>query len=251
MPQVRLTPHVAQVGGGIYGISHEIDCNVYLLSDGDDAALVDAGAGLDPERIVANVRQAGTRRLRYILLTHAHADHACGAGAIQRELGGEVVAAEPDATLVERGDERALGLDAAKRSGAYPPEYRYAHATVDRRVVDGQTLPLGRFRVQALVLPSHSAGSTCYLVDTGAEGGRLLFTGDVVFVGGLVAVINVPGCDLGRYRENIRRLHGLGVDALFPGHLLWRLADAQRHLDAAVTAFSMSRMPKNLVSFTV
>ncbi len=251
MAFIRLNPLVTLVGGGVWGLSSECDGNVYLVATGGEAALVDAGTGIDPGRIVDNVRQAGVDRLRYIFLTHAHADHAGGAGAIREALGGEVLAAEPDATLVESGDDEALGLSAARRSGIYPARYRFPHTRVDTRVADGVTYPLGGLTVQAITVPSHSPGSVCYLLDAGAGGGRQLFSGDVVFVGGRVSIINAPGCELAAYRNHIAKLAGLDVQALFPGHLVVRLTGAQRHVSAAVNAFQGSRLPPTLVSLSI
>ena len=69
-------------------------------------------------------------------------------------------------------------------------------------------------------------------VDTDA--GRALFAGDIVFAAGIIGLINYPGSDLTRYRDNIGRLGGLGIDALLPGHLLFTLGNGQRHIDLAI-----------------
>src|SRR5918995_43015 len=80
---VRLTDRISVVGGGTtgLGISHDLDPNVYLLSGGDDLALIDSGSGLGEAQIWDNVRSLGhdPARIRHIFLTHGHADHGGGA----------------------------------------------------------------------------------------------------------------------------------------------------------------------------
>jgi glyoxylase-like metal-dependent hydrolase (beta-lactamase superfamily II) len=81
-------------------------------------------------------------------------------------------------------------------------------------------------------VPGHSEAITAYLVDTPM--GRLLFAGDIVFINGIIGLINYPGSDLAQYRAHIGRLGNLGIDALLPGHLLFTLGDGQRHIDQAI-----------------
>ena len=92
MSGVRLTERISVVGGGAtgLGISHTLDPNVYLLSGGEELALVDAGAGPGEARILDNVRSLGydPERIGHIFLTHAHADHAGGAASLSEKAGG-------------------------------------------------------------------------------------------------------------------------------------------------------------------
>src|SRR2546429_3711323 len=60
-----------------FGLSQDLDCKVYLINGVTEIALIDAGAGLELDHIVANIEADGLNlnKLRYVLLTHAHADH--------------------------------------------------------------------------------------------------------------------------------------------------------------------------------
>ena len=60
--------------------------NAYLLKDGDEAALVDPG-DLSPELEAA---LEGVK-LRYILLTHGHFDHADAAEPLQARTGAPIL----------------------------------------------------------------------------------------------------------------------------------------------------------------
>ncbi len=77
---------------------------VWLEAQGA-ALLVDAG--LSPEALLRRLQQAGcdVRRLRAVLLTHEHDDHARGAGGLARGLGVPVLANE--------GTLRACGFEPA------------------------------------------------------------------------------------------------------------------------------------------
>ena len=77
------------------------------------------------------------------------------------------------------------------------------------------------------------------------DGMRVLFTGDTLFYGGLVGLVNLPGSSIEAYREDIPRLHGLQVDSLFPAHGMFVLRNGQKHLDAAVAAFRGEHLPPN------
>lgn len=215
---MRLTPRLYLVGSGEVGLSDPDDCHVYLLDGGNEYALIDAGCGTERgiAAILANLTREGfdPAKLRSVLLTHWHFDHAGGAGALRERFGCRVVAPVDERAFVEAGRD---GVPASP---------------VDLAVAHGDTVQVGDLTLTAYCVPGHSEATTAYLVDT--PEGRLLFAGDIVFAHGILGLINYPGSDLTRYRDSIGRLGGLGVDALLPGHLLFTLGDGQRHIDLAI-----------------
>ena len=52
---LQLHEHVKLVGSGELALSHYLDCHTYLLHDGDDYALIDAGSGVQTERLIENL----------------------------------------------------------------------------------------------------------------------------------------------------------------------------------------------------
>ncbi|MEW6356866.1 MAG: MBL fold metallo-hydrolase [Planctomycetota bacterium] len=244
---MKLNDDVHLVGSGKSGawITNEFDSHVYLLDGGGDLALIDAGVGLEPERILANVSNAGfdTKRITYILLTHCHADHCGGAPALRRETGAKVAMSRAEADFLRDGNEDSIGLTMARREGYYPPDYHIEPFDVDIRLGNGDEVAVGSLRIRTIHVPGHSLGSICYLVK--GKAGTYLFTGDVVFHKGEIGLLNCPGSSLGDYRENIGKLSGLGVDALFPGHGMFTLTNGQWHIDRAVEAFQSLLPPRN------
>lgn len=245
---VRLTADIAIVGSGEFGLSGPLDCHCYLVRTGDrGGVLVDSGAGPDAEMISANLADAGVLagRLHAILLTHAHADHAGGAAALSARWDAPVYASPPEATLLRQGSDEELGLVAAKLNGTYPDDYRYHHLDRVEPVNDGTQLVFGTAHITALTVPGHTAGSTAWLVEV--SGYRALFTGDAVFAGGLVSVLNLPGSDAAAYRASLPRLADTVADGLYPGHGAFAVFDGMRHVRLAARRLRGSVIPNYAV----
>jgi hydroxyacylglutathione hydrolase len=241
---VKITNHIRLVGSGQIGLSNPMDCHVYLIGGPDTWMLVDAGVGVETERIVGNIAAEGVSagQIAGILLSHAHSDHAGGAKALREAFGCAVYASAAEAALVEGGDEVALGLDRAKRDGVYPADYQFAHCRVDGILEDGSAFNLGAAAVTALVCPCHSLGSTAFLLER--EGGSDLFAGDILFFGGSIGLLNCEGSDLAAYRANFPRLASLDIDGFFPGHFTFCVSGGKQHLDDALKGVEGLYVPK-------
>ncbi|WP_258534543.1 MBL fold metallo-hydrolase [Streptomyces sp. PT12] len=193
------------------------DETVGAVVGGDGVLLVDAG----PSRSAAAALAEGLRRrlgapVTRLVLTHAHFDHALGAGAFP---GAERYAAAGLAASLARGARAALAADAA-RHGA-----DRAAAEADARAVPGQwrevrgglTVSLGGARsvVLASLGAAHSPGDLAVLVPG---------TPPVVFCGDLVEESGEPqaGDDASpeRWPAALDRLLAIGGPAAryVPGH---------------------------------
>ncbi len=141
-PEVRHHPHDPHPSNGY----------LFFLQDGKTAALVDP-AGY-PRTLLDAVNE-GPYALRYILITHRHADH-CDATA-------DVARAFPGAQIVmHRADAHAIGSLANR---ALP-------------VSDSDELPFGAdASIRMLHTPGHTDGSSSFLFRS------TLFTGDTLFAG--------------------------------------------------------------------
>ena len=211
---IPLHENVTLVGSGELGLSHYLDCHVYLLHSDQQYALIDAGSGVQPERITGNLRQAlGDANLDYLLLTHCHGDHAGGVTAVRTGWSTKVASSEWEIQMLESGSDDDLGLTQARFAGTYPPDYSLAHTRGDLVLQHGAILTLGRLTIRALVIPGHTRGSVCYHVTTPT--GALLFSGDTVFWGGLIQLLNTPGSEISGYRKACKSSPGLAWNACF------------------------------------
>lgn len=245
---MRLTEDIYMVGSGESGfsLSDPLDCTVYLLDGGTEAALIDAGAGVHPEQILENIVADGLdpHHVGKILLTHAHGDHAGGAAALARACGAQVYAMTPAASFITRGDLEAISLQSAIDAGVYPPEYRFTPCPV-MMLQPGQTILVGTRRLQVIPAEGHSAGHCCYCLDT--PRGRVLFAGDAIQCGGKIALQAIWDCDLQSYLRTVRRLADLHPEQLLPAHGAFALQRGWRHTDRAAAALSQLLLPPNSI----
>lgn len=233
---MKVTERIHVVGSGRAGfnLTDALDCHVYLLNGGDEYALIDAGAGMAPEQIVRRIEEDGLDpgRIRYLLLTHAHADHSGGAAWFRDRLGVTVVGSPETAEWVGRGDERAISLDVARRAGAYPAEYRFQACPVETTIEDGGTLQVGDVELTAVATPGHSKGKLSFVF---REDGQVsAFTGDAIFPGGKILLQDIWDCSVQESCRSIERLHALDLDGLYPGHVSFAVQRGREHVEAAM-----------------
>ncbi len=235
-------------GKGGFDWTHPSDCNVYLVDGGEECALIDSGAGESVDEIVETIRRLGfsTGQVKYIFLTHLHADHAGGAFALRQATGGKVVVHGEGARVLEEGDEQAMDLDKARAAGFYPKDYRFRPCQADVRLGDGDVFRVGTLTVRAMISPGHSWFDTFYFVET-QDTHTSLFTGDAVFFGGRISMLNTHDFNLQALAHSLARLKDEKADSLFPGHLQPALCNAQSHIEAALRYFDNLQVPPNIL----
>lgn len=246
--KVRLTDRLALVASGRRGfdLTDSLDCHVYLVDGGGECALIDAGAGRDPDATLREIRRDGfdLSRIHYLILTHPHADHAGGAFALKQRLGLQVLCHPHAADILERGDEAAVHLPAARACGLFPQDIALPACPVDRRVGEGDRIRVGELELRVLDTPGHCRGHLSLYFELG--GRPHLFCGDLVFHGGRILAQSIPDCDLQEYAASVLRLAELPVEVFLPGHGLFSLADGKRHIDEAAAVFRRLGVPPNL-----
>jgi glyoxylase-like metal-dependent hydrolase (beta-lactamase superfamily II) len=167
---------------------HPSNGYLFFLEDGKTAALIDP-AGY-PETLLRAVAE-GPYALRYILITHKHADHC--------DATGDVARAFPNAQIVmHRADVGAIGS--------------LGHRALP--IVDGDELPFGDdAAIRMLHTPGHTDGSSCFLFRS------TCFTGDTLFAGSVGGIF----ADVSTYADlldSVRfKLFALDDDTvIMPGH---------------------------------
>ncbi|TMD88004.1 MAG: MBL fold metallo-hydrolase [Chloroflexi bacterium] len=248
---MRLTERIYLVGSGSSGfdMTDAFDCHVYLIDGGSELALIDVGAGMGAAGIIENVKREGfdPARIRHVVLTHGHGDHAGGAARMRKLLGEPAIyASGAIADSLRQGDEKATSVDVAKQAGIYPLDYRLEPCPVDHELEEGATVEVGSLRFTVLDTPGHSDGHVSLLLED--AGRTTLFAGDVIFFGGKILLQNIHDCRLDALSSSLRKLRQLEVHTLFPGHLTLSLKDGQRHIERANQVLDRLLIPEQMVS---
>ncbi|MCR2800221.1 MBL fold metallo-hydrolase [Microbacterium sp. zg-Y818] len=249
MTAVRLGEYVWLVGTAddrSPAFTSPYDGNQYLIWDGERGVLLDAGTGLGADSWFANVESVAAADAIYlVLISHYHGDHAGGAAAAAAH-GWPVAAGEVTAAAIAAGDEAVTQVARARELGIYPPQFSLRAQASERILADGESIDVGTVRVTSLATPGHCDGHFVFLADGPA--GLALFTGDVLFAGGLVSLQAIPDCRLDRYAESVMRLAELGIDQLFPGHGDPVLCEAHRDVTSAADSFARLIPPRNFLN---
>ena len=199
--------------------------NLWVLHDGGEAAVIDAGNGDDGSHEARLAFFAGDAlaglRVTTVALTHHHFDHASGAGRLRAALGApgdvEVALNALDEVLLHTPfDREDLEFPGDPEATAHFRAIEAASLAtlVDRPLVDGDTFRVGGLTVRAVHTPGHTAGHTCYLV----EETRLLFTGDNAQGGTSTAIDPPPRGDMQAFLDSLERMRELRAARFAPGH---------------------------------
>ncbi len=157
---VRVDHAVSSGTFSLDGETHQVDNNLWVVGDDEECVVVDAPHSVaDIEALVAG------RRVRAIVLTHAHDDHCRVAPALREQV---------SAPIMLHPDERPLW---ELTHGGPDDEAGYLW---DLDLADGASVEVAGTRLEVLHTPGHSPGAVClHAPDLGC-----VFTGDTLFQGG-------------------------------------------------------------------
>ena len=181
------------------------NCYVAQLGGRSDCLVIDPG--LEPEKILSHLQQHGLVPAA-ILLTHGHADHIAGSGALKRRW--------PDCPLViGAGDAAKLTDPWQNLSGAFG--FALTAPPADVTVGEGEVYSAAGFDLVVLGIPGHSAGHVVYLWKEHRP--VVAFVGDVIFAGS-IGRTDFPDGDFPALEAGIRlKLYTLPDDTiLYSGH---------------------------------
>ena len=181
----------------------EQNCSLVWDDATKQAAVVDPGGDLDV--ILAEAQRLGLK-LEQIWLTHAHIDHAGGAGELAERLGLPIVGPHP-------GDQFWIdGLAMQSARFGFAPARPF---TPTRWLQDGDTVTIGGHTLAVRHCPGHTPG---HVVFHSPEIGRA-FVGDVLFAGSIGRTDFPQGNHQQLIDSITQRLWPMGDGTVFiPGH---------------------------------
>ncbi len=144
-----------------------LQCNCSIVADPEAGEAVVIDPGDEADKILLAI--AATRCRAVLLLhTHGHFDHIGATARVKRATGAAIRIHEADRPLYDSLAEQAsfFGLPAEP---PLPPDGGFE---------DGESIPVGRFRLEAIHTPGHTPGSMSFRLDGDAP---VLFSGDTLF----------------------------------------------------------------------
>lgn len=177
-----------------------IGANCYFVTIDGQTAVIDPG--YPSPWLLEKTREYGDS-VKYILLTHRHADHLMGLSFVKEQTGAHVAVHELDAAATD-------SPEVSRCMEIYGKPQVPVQADILLR--DGDTLPLGQETIKVLHTPGHSAGSVCFLI------GDSIFSGDTLFEG-TVGRTDLPSGDYSQMMASVAKLAALdGEYQVYPGH---------------------------------
>ncbi len=178
--------------------------NCYIVGDetAREVVVIDPGGhARQISELLNNLRL----KVSAIVLTHAHFDHVMGVEGLKRATGAPLMVGEKERPVFEAVEEQGemFGF-------AVPPL-----PDPERWLNEGDVVEAGKFKLQVLEVPGHSAGSIALY---NAENG-VVFVGDVL-MRGTIGRTDFPGCSFEELLKSIRtKLYTLpDATKVYSGH---------------------------------
>ncbi|MGY4690268.1 MBL fold metallo-hydrolase [Salibacterium sp. K-3] len=157
-----------------------IQTNCYVLYDGEGSAVVFDPGG-DGNVLLEKIQSLKAQPLA-VLLTHAHFDHIGAVDTLRHSY---------DIPVYLHEEEREWLMDPSKNgSSLFPVGGSVTAEAADHLIYGEGPLTIGPFTFQVLETPGHSPGSVSFLHETS----RTVFSGDILFAGG-IGRTDLPGGD--------------------------------------------------------
>jgi len=181
---------------------YENNCNTYVMK-GEKTVLIDPGHSRHLDQLFGQMEKDGISQgeIELVIITHSHPDHFEGLEAFLDKSVKIAMSFEEERYLLESGK---LLFEMMRQP---LPKFR-----IDFYLKEGELL-LGKEIFNIYSTPGHSPGSlSIYWPER-----KVLFTGDLVFYGG-IGRTDFPEGNPKLLMESIERLSRLDTEILLPGH---------------------------------
>lgn len=173
------------------------DQNTYVLLNGNDAVVIDAGA--DVEDVAEAVKG---KKLQAVFLTHIHIDHIWNLEQYVEKFGCDVyVCAGEESRFID------INLNASF------VVRQQIIKNIDQKFIKyyAKKLKIGSFNFEIFFTPGHTSDGVCILWN------KNLFTGDTVFVDG-IGRTDLQDSNAFEMVNSLKQILNIDFSEAFPGH---------------------------------
>lgn len=156
-PEVGNEPFAPfKIGEGLYYVGGT-DWTSYLIVTKEGLIVIDGGDAAVGKQVVANIKTLGfdPAKVKVLLNTHEHFDHAAGLAEIKR--------AAPDAKFFASAADGAIVAQGGRGDPFLKGDrFYYDPVTPDFVITDGDQVKLGGWTLTAHITPGHTPGCTTW-----------------------------------------------------------------------------------------
>ncbi|HPD15279.1 MAG TPA: FG-GAP-like repeat-containing protein [Planctomycetota bacterium] len=199
----KIAPGIWRTNGGF---AHSDMGTQLVIEAPDGLIMIDPNAAASFEQNWAKIQGAGLdpMKVKYVLLTHEHGDHAPGAYLWRVVTGAQVVASAEMAYILQHHLPNETGY------GFHPPN------PVDIALTEDKELDLAGLKVKAIRLPGHTYGSMGYVFTK--DGKTYVATGDLIMPGGVLGYSGSFDFSAENVLASLRKLTAIKPDEVLGGH---------------------------------
>jgi len=181
----------------------QTNCYFFYKEENKDCLLIDPGD--DAGYIMNQLGELGLKP-RAILATHGHFDHLLAATELKLAYRVPFYLSQKDIKILKRQQRTAKFFTGLK---ADPPP------PVDRFLKEGQKLEVNGLVFVVITTPGHTPGSVSFY----CQGEGLIFSGDLIFLGGGRGRTDLEGSNPGELKNSIKKILSLpAATIIYPGH---------------------------------
>ena len=177
--------------------------NTYIVTDVESGETAVIDPSLPEPELVEKLKG---KNVKYMLITHGHSDHTCGAKIVKENIGGTIVIHKEDNMLLHDVIKNEFANSSA--------DFVFPEIDADLFTEDGDEFMIGNTKITVMHTPGHTRGGVCYIF----KEDRVMFTGDTLFR------LTAGRADFygGDAREELRSLAKIGElegdYKVYPGH---------------------------------
>lgn len=173
----------------------------------NEAFVIDSGENY---KLIKQTEEKNGFKIKAVLLTHAHFDHAGNAKKLQDD-GAKIYISNIDADKLLNDDN--LSMDFGRK---------FDYLTADYKFCDGEILTVCDIKVKVIFTPGHTDGSVCFIIE------NMLFSGDTLFLES-VGRTDFKSGNRDELIKSIKKLFLLeGNYTVYPGHEEFTTLDHER-----------------------